>query len=132
MLIPAIVLCFAVEFMRTFQIAGINDLHVPGIIHRSGFVIAALSAVAGPLLTRVLFVHSVRRQARVQPREFAEFHRLVLGIAMVTPYLAFLAMLFGFPRFYSAGILLMSFYAAYYYYPSRRRIEFDMRLFRVS
>lgn len=132
MLVPAAVLCFTVEGLRELRLAGIDGLQLPEIMHRVVFVASALTAVAAPLFARVVFVHGVSGQARVGQEAFHVFHRRLVRIAMITPYFAFLALLFGFSKFYSGGILLMSFYAAYYYYPSRRRIEYDRRLFRVS
>jgi hypothetical protein len=51
---------------------------------------------------------------------------------MVVPYLALAALAAGRPGFHQTGIFLAVFYALYYGYPSRGRIDFDRRLFRVQ
>jgi hypothetical protein len=50
---------------------------------------------------------------------------------MITPYLALPACLFELPKFHFTGTVLMALYAAYYYYPSKKRVDFDRRIFRV-
>jgi len=42
------------------------------------------------------------------------------------------AYLLEFPRFYLAGTVLMALYAVYYYYPSKKRIQFERKIFRVK
>jgi hypothetical protein len=51
---------------------------------------------------------------------------------MATPYVALIAQILQLPRFHLGGTIIMALYAVYYYYPSKRRIEFERRVFRVQ
>jgi hypothetical protein len=43
-----------------------------------------------------------------------------------------IAQILQLPRFHLAGTIIMALYALYYYYPSKRRIDFERRIFRVK
>jgi hypothetical protein len=106
-------------------------LILPSWLHVTVFVAAAVTAIAGPLFLRALFAHSVRHRRQVDTARFLTFQRRLLWMSQTTVYLAFSAVVCGFPRFYTAGIVLMGLYAMYYHYPSRQRIDFDKKIFRV-
>jgi hypothetical protein len=95
------------------------------------FVAAVMTAIAGPIFLRTLFAHSVRARHHVDAADFLKFQRRILQVSQITVYLAVAAVWFNFPRFYAAAIVLMGLYAMYYYYPSRQRIDFDKKIFRV-
>lgn len=96
------------------------------------FVLAVVLAAAAPVLLRTAFAHR-RRQAKSTPlRAFIRFQQWLLRIALLTPYIAIIACLFKPPRFHQIGIILATLYALYYHYPSRRRIAFDRRIYRVE
>jgi hypothetical protein len=107
-------------------------LTVPPGIHITVFVAAVVTAIAGPLFFRTVFAYSVRYRRQVDAAKFLMFQRRLLQISQTTVYLAFAAMVCEFPRFYSAAIVLMGLYAMYYHYPSRQRIDFDKKIFRVT
>ena len=96
------------------------------------FIVAVTLAVAGPILLRSAFAQQMRCRQRVSEDEFLRFQRRVIRCALFSVYLACAAAWLALPRFHATGILLAALYAAYYHYPSRRRIDFDRRLFRVG
>lgn len=96
------------------------------------FCISLTGAMAGPVVVRVAFAHGVKGKARVGETAFFRFRRRLIHVAMIGPYLALVALVPDFPGFHGLGILLAAFYAIYYGYPSRARIDFDRRLFRVK
>ena len=89
-------------------------------------------AVALPIFFRTLFAHKIRHQKSTSEAELIKFERNFLYIALVAPYLMLVAYLLEFPRFYLAGTVLMALYAVYYYYPSKKRIQFERKIFRVK
>lgn len=105
---------------------------VPPMIYQILFVLSAVSAFAAPLFIRSAFAHASRNRQSVSPDDFFVFQKRLLAASQITPYFAVAAMILGFPKFYSAAIILMALYSVYYYYPSRRRIEFDRKIFRVK
>jgi len=61
-----------------------------------------------------------------------KFERNLLYIAMTTPYVGLIAQILQLPRFHLAGTIIMGLYAVYYYYPSKKRLDFERRIFRVK
>ncbi|MEA1968280.1 MAG: hypothetical protein U9N77_08670 [Thermodesulfobacteriota bacterium] len=95
------------------------------------FILSAITSIAAPVLIRTLFAHNVRSRKSVNHDEFFKFEKNILYMVLLTPWFALAAYLCDFQKFYSAGIVLMAFYALYFYYPSEKRINFDKKIFRV-
>lgn len=102
------------------------------IVQQFLFVLAAVTALAAPLLMRTLFANSLKDSSGVGGPKFLRFQQRLMGVAMLTPWWALFAMVFEFQKFYASSIILMALYAVYYYFPSQRRIAFDRRIFRVK
>jgi hypothetical protein len=79
-----------------------------------------------------VFANKRRHQTRTAEEDWLKFERNLLYIAMATPYIALIAQILQLPRFHLAGTIIMALYAVYYYYPSKRRIQFERRVFRVQ
>ena len=106
--------------------------HLPGIWHGLLFTGAAVTAIAGPLMMRVTFAHKVRQHTCVQIQAFLTFQRRLIVLSGITPYLALFAVWGGLSQFHAGGIILMALYGVYYYFPSEKRIDHDIKLFRVA
>ncbi|MCJ2164815.1 MULTISPECIES: hypothetical protein [unclassified Pseudodesulfovibrio] len=96
------------------------------------FIAAIILAVALPLLCRVGFVRKVEGQKNVESAPFLDFQLTLMSIALTAPFAAAAGYIAGVANFHFAGAFLASLYAAYYYYPSEKRIHQEMRLFRVT
>ena len=125
-------LFLAFGLARQLNLITSGQFVISSVLHSMVFILSAITAIAGPLFFRTLFAHSMRNQARVPAKEFLSFQRKILWISLITPYLAFIAVLCDFPRFFAAAIVLMALYAVYYYFPSQKRIDFDRKIFRVK
>lgn len=132
MLLPAVGLFLMFGLLRKVNIITAGQFATSPVFHSIVFVLSAVTALAGPLFLRTLFVHARHRQHQVSIDEFLPFQRNILWISQITPYFAFAAVFCDFPRFYAAAIVLMALYAAYYYFPSQKRIDFDRKIFRVK
>lgn len=96
------------------------------------FVLALVFAVAAPIMVRTVFAHRRRERQHISESEFMAFERTLIRVALLSPYCAMIAYLYRFPEFYLAGSFLAALYAVYYFYPTRRRIQFEKRIFRVE
>lgn len=96
------------------------------------FVMAVAFAVALPVLWRALFAYRQKGRQCVSASALLGLQRRLILTAMAAPYLALLAYGLQVPRFYAAGCILAALYAVYYHYPSRRKLRYEKRLFRVS
>ena len=131
-ILPAVVLFLVFGLARELNFIKPGQFVIPSVLHSVLFILSAITAIAGPLFLRTLFAHSMREKTQVPAKEFLSFQRKILWISLITPYLAFIAVLCDFPRFFAAAIVLMAMYAVYYYFPSQKRIDFDRKIFRVK
>lgn len=131
-MVPAVCLFVLAGLARQFNFVQSGQLTVPESLYAVIFVLSAISALAGPILIRTLFANATQGEARVSSDNFLSFQKRLLGVSLISPYLAFMAYLFDFPRFHAGAVLLMAMYAVYYYFPSEKRIVFDRKIFRVE
>jgi len=131
LLIPAIVGFIFLFVAKKFHLIHIGPFKFQEFLGPLLFIASVILAIALPILFRTLFAHKVRHQKSVSETDLLKFERIFLYIALLTPYVTFIAYFFELPRFYCAGTVLMALYAVYYYYPSERRIKFEKRIFRV-
>lgn len=132
MVVPAFLLFLAFGVAQGLQITTPGRFAPAAMVPVLVFIVSTITAIAGPLFLRTLFAHTVREQQKVTFTAFLSFQRRLLWVSQTTPYLAFVAVLCDFPRFFAAAIVVMGLYALYYYYPSQRRINFDKKIFRVT
>ena len=96
------------------------------------FILCIALAIAFPIFYRALFAHKNRDVISVSDEKLLKFERTLINVVMVTPYLALVAYFFELPRFYTTSAILIGLYAVYYFYPSKTRIAFERRIFRVK
>ena len=96
------------------------------------FILSAITAIAGPLFLRSLFAHLMHEKKQVPINSFIKFEKGLISITMLTPFFAFISIVCEFDKFYSASIILLSLYAIYYYFPGKKRIDLDKKIFRIN
>jgi hypothetical protein len=131
LLAPAIIGFIAMYLFRPFHQAVCLAEHHMAIVAPAIFILAAVFAIAGPIFYRSIFTHRQRNLARVPQAVLFKFERNLTCMTEVVPYLALVGHFLQLPRFYLSATLLMALYAVYYYYPSRKRIAFDRKMFRT-
>jgi len=131
LLAPAIAGCIAVFLLEKAHGPVFVSPPYPEVIVPLVFIFSVVFAVALPILCRSLFANKMRGRQYTSAGEWLRFERILLCVAMVTPFFALAAHILRLPRFHYAGTAIMALYAVYYYYPSKRRIAFDKRIFRV-
>jgi hypothetical protein len=130
-LLPAVVGLIAGYAAKSYNFLAVGQFQFRGIIALFVFILSVIFAVALPIFYRTLFAHRVRHLKNLSEKKLIKFELNLLYLALVTPYLTLIAFLLELPRFHLAGTVLMALYAVYYYYPSRKRIRFEKRIFRV-
>ena len=131
LLIPAIVGFIGISVAKKFDLVEFGQFTFQEIFAPLVFILSVVFAIAWPIFFRTLFAHKIRQKKSISEADLIKFERSFLYIVLVTPYLMLTAYLFEFPRFYLAGTVLMTLYAVYYYYPSKKRIQFERRIFKV-
>jgi hypothetical protein len=131
LLVPAVAGFILVLVLEHFQLVEWNIPRIPSLIPPIIFIASVCFAVALPIFYRTLFASKRRRQTCTNENDWIRFERNLLYIAMAAPYVGLIAQILRLPRFHMAGTIIMALYAVYYYYPSKKRIEFERRVFRV-
>ncbi len=131
LLIPAVTALLTVYLFRYFDYGVKVPEYVLAIVTPIIFVLSVFFAVAGPIFYRSYFAHQKRNMNQVTEAELLQFERKLIIMAMMTPYLTVISYFLKLPRFYLSGVILLSLYAVYYYYPSKQRITFDKKIFRA-
>jgi len=116
---------------KTYDFIEINSITFSGIAGASIFILCIALAIAFPIFYRTLFAHKNRDLISVSEKKLLNFERTLINVAMITPYLALIAYFLDLPRFYTGSTVLIGLYAVYYFYPSKRRIAFDRKIFRA-
>ena len=132
LLLPAVAGFIAVFALQHFQLVSFNIPQIPHILYPIIFIASVCFAVALPIFYRTVFANKRRHQTRTAEEDWLRFERNLLYIAMATPYVALIAQVLRLPRFHLGGTIIMALYAVYYYYPSKRRLKFERRIFRVK
>jgi hypothetical protein len=132
LLLPAVAGFILIFVLDHLHLVDLNIPRIPGVIPPAIFIASACFAVALPIFYRTLFANKRRHQTRTNESDWTRFERNLLYIALVTPYIGLIAQILRLPRFHMAGTIIMALYAVYYYYPSKKRIEFERRIFRVK
>ena len=132
LLLPAASGIVLTAALRSFLGVALSIPQIPSSVSVAVFVASVCTAVALPVLYRTLFAGRQHGRRQTLEADFLKFERGLVYIAMATPYLALAAQLLELQRLHLAGTLIMSFYAGYYYYPSKRRLDYDRRMFRVT
>jgi len=131
LLLPAAAGMVLITALRSFPAVGLPVPQFPAALSVVVFVASVCTAVALPILYRTLFANQRRGQMHTPAADWLKFERGLLYIAMATPYVGLAAQILALQRLHLAGTLIMSLYAVYYYYPSKKRIDYDRRMFRV-
>ncbi|MGD2185233.1 MAG: hypothetical protein PVI71_03855 [Desulfobacterales bacterium] len=132
LLLPAVAGFILISALRHFQLVGFNIPLIPPILYSIIFVVSVCLAVALPIFYRSVFANKRRHQTHTTEEDWLKFEHNLLYIAMATPYVALIAQILKLPRFHMGGTIIMALYAVYYYYPSKRRIAYERRIFRVK
>ena len=96
------------------------------------FILAGIFGIALPIFYRTLYISKLKNIKAISIEEFIKFENRLIIISMITPYFIIMPIVFNFTDFYFGGIILFSLYAAYYFYPSKARIDFEKRIFRIK
>lgn len=131
-LIPAVVLIgllyFFSDYLKwqgAFPVQGklFNDILV---------ALTAFVGVAFPMFYRSYFVFRVRDKKEISMDVFVSFEKALMVFSLITPYFLVLSIAFDLKNKVNIFITILALYAAYYYFPSVRKMRFEMKIFRLT
>lgn len=132
LLLPALVLIVLSEALKALGVIKPLAFEQKYIFSVVIFALAALSSIALPIVRRLIFVDKVKNLKEVDPVIWMKFEKQALQIALITPYFFVIASAMQFISFLYTVIFLLALYACYYYFPSEKRVGFEMRIFRIK
>ncbi|MGB5749400.1 MAG: hypothetical protein WBM69_20635 [Desulfobacterales bacterium] len=131
-LLPAILGFILAVGAKAYGLIEIDPVKFTEIAGPLIFILGIVLAVGFPIFYRALFAHKSRDLINLSEKKLLRFERTLINVVMITPYLALTAYFFELPRFYTASAVLIGLYAVYYFYPSKTRIGFERRIFKVK
>ena len=131
-LIPAAAGFLILYAIKSLDLVSWDPIRPPLIIGVFIFILSFFFAVALPIFMRALFAHKIRDRKSIDVAELAGFERNLIFAALVAPYLSLSAYFLELPGFYFSGSFIAALYAAYYYFPSDKRIDFEKKIFRAK
>ena len=130
-LIPGLAGIIILELLKTTKlIAGIN-FQGNNYISLGLVILAALFSIAIPVLYRSIFISGIRNNINISQIKFIRFETRLIIISLVSPYLVIAASVFIISEFHYTIIILCALYSCYYYYPSKKRINSEKKIFRI-
>ncbi|MEJ2283781.1 MAG: hypothetical protein P8X85_09330 [Desulfobacterales bacterium] len=130
-LIPLLLGFILAGWVKAYDLVEFDSANLIAIAGPFIFVFCIALAIGFPIFYRTLFAHKSRDLISVSENELLKFERTLINVTMITPYLSLAAFILELPHFYTAGAILMGLYVVYYFYPSKKRIAFDRRIFRA-
>lgn len=94
--------------------------------------LAAIIGIAFPMFFRSFFVFRVRDKKEITMDVFIRFEKILIIFSLITPYFLVLSLAFDLKNKANIFITILALYAAYYYYPSVRKMKFEMKTFRIK
>lgn len=131
-LIPAIIL-LALAFLFKYHFKLTNTTVVPG--QTTSIIVTTLAGIMGialPVFYRSYFVYKIRNRKQILPDTFITFERVLSGTALLAPYFLIISVIMNMPETADILITLFAIYGGYYYYPSEKRVIFEMKIFRMK
>jgi hypothetical protein len=131
LVLPAVICCLLLFILERFKMnVFFGEASKAGTIFF--IVLSAFFSVIFPLWLRIFFIRKIKGQQEVSVEQFLKFEKTFLLIAELSLYVVLIAYVFKVPKAQMLFIALFGFYAAYYYFPSVKRINHEKKLFRIQ
>ena len=131
-LLPAIILIGLLYFFGSqFKWQG-NMPATGNLINDILIALAAIVGIAFPVFFRSYFVYKIRDKKVISEEIFIRFEKIIITFSLITPYFLVFSLAFDMKSQVNICITILALYAAYYYYPSVRKMKFEMKVFRIN
>lgn len=96
------------------------------------FSIVVANGLIFPIWWRILYFRSIKTEQRLSKKAFIRLQRGLILSACLGGLLLPIAYILGLSRVPMVITILIVLYAVYYYYPCKRRIQLDTKLFGLK
>lgn len=94
--------------------------------------LAAAFAIAIPIFYRTYFISKHKDLKHIPTELFFNFEKNILNIILITPYLLAVSILLNMSERTQILITLFVLYAIYFYFPTKKKLRFEMKIFRIK
>lgn len=105
---------------------------VPAWVGVAFIAASALIGLIAPLWYKLAFVGKMKNQTQTSPHDFFAFEKNFLNLALAALYLPPAAILLNLAQWGIYTVVLIALYDAYFFFPSKKRIDFEKKIFRVK
>ena len=131
-LLPAIVLIGIVYLLKNYTKL-LTAIPVAGnFVSALVLILSIVVGIAFPVFYRSYFVYKIRDQKRITTETFINFEKVLIFAALTTPYFLFISLLINMKQTANLFITMLLIYAVYYYFPSEKKMRFEMKIFRIK
>ncbi len=130
-LIPAAMLTVLAWSLKYLFHFAANDTTAGLAVTITVTTIAGVIGIALPIFYRSYFVYKIKDKKQISADTFLTFERTLITLALLPPYFLVVAMLMNMNQTALMLITLFSIYSAYYYFPSEKKMLFEMKIFRI-
>jgi len=126
----AAILIIGADTFKT--LLNLNDTSVDQTFMIVIATLAGMTAFAAPVFYRSYFIHKIKDKKKITLEQFIIFERKLISIALMTPYFIIVSILLNLNQTTNILITLFALYAAYFYFPSEKKVRFEMKVFRIK
>ncbi len=129
--IPFVVLVIVFTLIEKYGIfLGIFETNKIG---RTALILfSAFTGIIFPIWNRLILVKKMRDDKKIDYARFYDFEQLQIIVPLTTLYIVLLGYFMKVPKVQEFVLAIIGFYAAYYSFPSEKRISLDRKIFRIK
>lgn len=126
--IVLIALAYAVRYFINPDLGLVNSNFFSIIIS----TFAAAFAIAIPIFYRTYFINRHKDLKYIPAELFFKFEKNILHIVLIAPYLLAVSILLNMSERTQILITLFVLYGIYFYFPTKKKLRFEMKVFRIK
>ena len=131
-LLPSVLLIGMIYLLK-YHFKLLTTIYIPGyFVSALVLFLTIVIGIALPIFYRSYFVYKIRNQKQISTETFIRFEKVLLIAALVTPYFLFISLLINMKETANLVITMLALYAVYYYFPSEKKVRFEMKIFRIK
>jgi len=131
LIFPAIVL-YIIFFVFSQFHSQLKSLPASGDFVTLLMIISTVTAFIFPIWFRIGKFNRLKAGNVMSNDEFMKFEKTLIAVPIISVYLLLISYVFSIPKIPRTYLIVLGLYAAYFYYPSIRRLNLEKRIFRIS
>jgi len=110
----------------------LDSLNISENIIIGALILSTIVSIIFPIWFRIVKFNRLKNNIIMNSREFLKFEKILISVPQLAILLYLIFDIFTISKFSHLFLMVLGIYSALYYYPSRRRINLDKRIFRIE